>query len=468
MKLVYLTAGAAGMYCGSCMLDNALAKSLIQQGHDCLLVPLYTPIRTDEEDVSLQRVFFGGVNVFLQQKLRWARYLPQWMDSALNQPWLIRKLTANTGKTSPELLGALAISMLRGTDGYQRKEVLRLCDWITREVEIDAIVLTNLLIGGCIPELRRRLNVPVFVILQGDDIFLDALLDRDRRQSIDAMKKLVPQVDGFIVHSQDYGRRMAALLDVPVDRCHVVPLGIDIKEFQQPFEPSNVMVGMPNELSEKGTSLRSERSRFRIGYFARMAPEKGLHMLVDGFIELAKRLGRDRFELHLAGWLGPQHEAYWSEQQKKLQLAGLDTNWSYEGSIDRRRKIEFLRNLDLFSVPTTYQDPKGLFVLEAAAAGVPYLQPNHGAFPELHARLQAGWLFEAMNQNDFNDQLVATVEQFIHSSSTPSETSYNTATGSEKLASYEPRQTRPLETLFDEISIDRMAQRFCKIISRKH
>ncbi len=122
MKIAYLTAGAAGMFCGSCMLDNALAKSLIARGHDCLLVPLYTPIRTDEEDVSIDKVFMGGVNVYLQQKLPWLTYLPAWMDQFLNQPWLIKRLTANTGKTSPELLGRLAVSMLRGLRGNQRKE----------------------------------------------------------------------------------------------------------------------------------------------------------------------------------------------------------------------------------------------------------------------------------------------------------------------------------------------------------
>ena len=68
MKFVYLTAGAAGMFCGSCMLDNALARELIRQGHEALLVPVYTPIRTDEEDVSIDRVFLGGVNVSIFSK----------------------------------------------------------------------------------------------------------------------------------------------------------------------------------------------------------------------------------------------------------------------------------------------------------------------------------------------------------------------------------------------------------------
>ena len=69
MRIAYVTAGAAGMFCGSCMHDNTLVAALVRQGHDALLVPTYTPIRTDEEDVSQPRVFLGGINVYLQEKL---------------------------------------------------------------------------------------------------------------------------------------------------------------------------------------------------------------------------------------------------------------------------------------------------------------------------------------------------------------------------------------------------------------
>jgi glycosyltransferase involved in cell wall biosynthesis len=60
--------------------------------------------------------------------------------------------------------------------------------------------------------------------------------------------------------------------------------------------------------------------------------------------------------------------------------------------VDRRGKLEFLRSIDVFSVPTTYRDPKGLFVLEALAAGVPVVEPAHGAFPEMLADLGGGRL----------------------------------------------------------------------------
>ena len=58
------------MYCGSCLRDNALASELIARGHDVTLVPLYTPLRTDEANVTQPQVLFGGISVYLQQLLR--------------------------------------------------------------------------------------------------------------------------------------------------------------------------------------------------------------------------------------------------------------------------------------------------------------------------------------------------------------------------------------------------------------
>jgi glycosyltransferase involved in cell wall biosynthesis len=400
MKIAYLTAGAAGMICGSCLHDNALAKAWIQKGHDCLLIPVYTPIRTDEEDVSIDRVFMGGINVYLQQKLPLLGYLPNWMDGFLNQSWLIRPLTKNAGKTSPKLLGALSVSMLQGTGGRQRKEFLRLLDWLNKDVQPDVVVFTNLLIGGFIPDVQARLKAKVLVTLQGDDIFLDSLPEAYRRKAIELMQGLVPRIDGVIVHSQDYADRMSNLLRIPQQKLHVIPLGIDTTEFRQ--QESSTDVSRPKD----GSCV--------IGYLARMAPEKGLHRLVDAFIEIAHRPEGKHLKLRMAGWMGPQHAVYWAEQVTKLGRAQLNDRWEYLGAIDRKDKTRFLSSLDLFCVPTTYTEPKGLFLLEAIAAGVPYVQPNHGAFPEIHQRvhsdqddpsLSRGRLFDAGSEEDLVSKL---------------------------------------------------------------
>ncbi|MFN7875786.1 MAG: glycosyltransferase family 4 protein [Pirellula sp.] len=408
MKIVYLTAGAGGMFCGSCIHDNALAKELIRLGNDCILVPVYTPIRTDDEDVSVDQVFMGGINVYLQQKMPWLAYLPSWFDRILNSPWLIKSVTKNIGKTLPTFLGALTVSMLKGLKGNQRKEFLRLLDWLDKEIRPDVLILTNLLIGGGCREIKQRCGTRIYVTLQGDDIFIDSLPEPYKTETIGLLRALVPEIDGFIIHSQAYANKMAAILNIPSEKLHVIPLGIPLQDFTKPQKVSN-----PSKNADAGIA----KPDFTIGYLARLGPEKGFHKLVDAFIELTRKPDCQHAKLKIAGWKGPQHEEDFQRLSNKLNQAGLADRWQYLGSIDRKEKVGFLQSLDLFCVPTIYEEPKGLFLLEAIACGVPYLQPTHGAFPEIHQRLlpltvePIGELFDPNSNADFLEKLELVVKK---------------------------------------------------------
>ncbi len=388
-KIIYLTAGAAGMYCGSCMHDNALAKALASEGWDIQLVPTYTPIRTDEDDVSVDHVLFGGVNVFLQQKIPLFRYLPSLLVRLLDNPRFIRRVTANAGDTDPKTLGSLAVSMLKGTHGNQRKEVFRMCDWLQRE-KPDLLIFTNILIGGCIEQIKQQLDVPVLVTLQGDDVFLDSLDEPFRSNCLELIKQIATRVDGFIVHSEFFRQYMGEYFGIATDKIHVTPLGIDTSDF----------AAMPDQRQPH----RDPPSR-TIGYMARLAPEKGLHHLVEAFIKLKQRDDLDDVKLKIAGWLGPQNQAYAQAQWDRLEQAGLKTEFEYIGSIDRAEKLKLLAEIDVLSVPTEFKEPKGLYVLEALAAGVPVVQPAHGAFPETIQQSSGGILFEAGNTDELTNAL---------------------------------------------------------------
>ncbi len=373
MQIVYLTAGAAGMYCGSCLHDNALAKALIARGHDALLVPTYTPILTDEQSVARDQLFYGGLNVYLQQVMPLARWIPRWADRFLSSPRLVGWVASKSMGTTADKLGGLTVSMLQGKHGNQGKEVDRLVDWLADEMQPDAIVFSNLLIGGAIPEIRRRVKCPIVVVLQGDDAFFDQLHQPYRDQSMELLRKLAQQVDMFLVHSRAYGLRMQERLGLRDQQWQVSPLTLDTKDFEslERVPPSREKVPV-------------------VGYLARLAPEKGLHVLVDAYIQLAQQHPTARLEI--AGWLGKQHHAYWEGLQRKLSDAGLSERWRYWGSVDRAGKLDFLRSIDVLSVPATHFEPKGLFVLEALAAGVPVVLPDHAAFPELMERLGGGHL----------------------------------------------------------------------------
>ncbi len=115
-------------------------------------------------------------------------------------------------------------------------------------------------------------------------------------------------------------------------------------------------------------------------------------MLVDAFLRLKQLPGMARTQLLVAGWLGPSHAAYARTAFERVRAAGHGQAFRYLGAIDRQQKLELLSKLHVLSVPTVYREPKGLYVLEALAAGVPVVQPEHGAFPELLAATGGGRL----------------------------------------------------------------------------
>lgn len=375
MQIAYITAGAAGMFCGSCMHDNTLTAELAAQGHDALLIPTYTPITTDEKDVSERRVFFGGINVYLQQKLSFFRRTPWFLDRLLDFPSLLRWVSRFAVKTQAHELGELTLSMLRGEDGFQAKEIEKLVAWLRDEHRPQIINLTNVLLSGMAAPLKEALRVPILGSLQGDDVFLESLPEPYRAQALTLIRQNCKRFDGFIATSGYYADFMAGYLNVPREKIDVVHPGIRLKGYGLSSPARN---GTP----------------FTIGYFARICPEKGLHILVDAFRLLKKLPGTPPCRLRVSGWLGENNRAYFDEQGKKLRSAGLQNEWDHFESPDLASKARFLQSLDVLSVPTTYREPKGLYVLEAWANGVPVVQPRHGSFPELIEATGGGLLVE--------------------------------------------------------------------------
>jgi glycosyltransferase involved in cell wall biosynthesis len=388
VKILFVTAGAAGMYCGSCLRDNALAAELKARGHDVLLVPLYTPTLTDEPNVSEPRVFFGGVSVYLQQYASFFRRAPRFVDWLLDAPWLIKAASAGSISTAPSSLGAMTISMLKGEDGYQRKEFEKLLEWLKSEPAPDVVQLPNALLASLAPPLRRELGAPVHCTLQGEDLFLDGLRDADRQTSLALIRENAVAIDRFTAVSEYYADYMAAYLGVRRGKIDVVPLGI------QP-------VGFERRMN------RPPDTPFTVGYFARVAPEKGLHVLCDAYVRFRRLPGVEQARLVVAGYLAGDQQAYLKKSEGVLTRAGLGDEFQYRGVLTRDQKADFLRGLDVFSVPTVYVESKGLFLLEAMACGVPVVQPRHGAFPEMIGKTSGGLLVDPGDPSSLAEALYA-------------------------------------------------------------
>ena len=375
MRILYITAGAAQMYCGSCLRDNALATELLARGHDVALLPLYTPTLTDEPNVSGGRVFFGGISVYLEQHSALFRHTPRLLDRLWDSKLALKLAARSSIQTSPRMLGELTVSMLRGEDGNQRKELGKLIDWLKTEPPFDVLCLPYTLLIGLARPLREALGRPVTCTLQGEDLFLEGLPEPYRSESLRLIRENVPFVERFLAVSRYYEEFMPGYLDLPREKMRLVPLGINLQGYEM-------------------RAPREGGQPFTVGYFARVAPEKGLHLLAEAYVRLSGRAGAGAARLEVAGYLGEEHRAYLAGVERRLREAGLSGEFNYRGALDRVGKIEFLRGLDVLSVPATYDEPKGIFLLEAMACGVPVVQPRRGGFTEVVERTGGGLLVE--------------------------------------------------------------------------
>ena len=389
MRITYITAGAGGMYCGSCIRDNALAAALMAQGHDVLLLPMYTPTLTDEKNVSAERVFFGGVSVYLEQYLSLFRHTPWLLDRLWEAPWLIRAVSGRGVQTRPEELGDLTVSVLAGRNGHQAKEIDKLVHWLKHEPTPDVVDLSNSMLIALARPIKDALKVPVCCTLQGEDIFLGHLAEPYRAQALELISESVGYVDRFLAVSDYYAERMCRYLGVPGAKVDVVPLGINVGG----YEPRP---------SEETTS-----DRCVIGYFGRIAPEKGTHLLCEAFRQLRECGKYGATSIRIAGYVGPEHRPYLERLEHQVRECGLEADVTFQGTLDRAHKADFLRQLDLFAIPAVYDDPKGLALLEAMACGVPVVAPRRGTYTEMIERTGGGVLVPPDDMDAFVAALAA-------------------------------------------------------------
>jgi glycosyltransferase involved in cell wall biosynthesis len=360
MHVTIVTAGGAGMFCGSCLHDNAWARGLRAAGVDVTLLPLYTPIRVDDEDLTSTRVFYGGLNVYLDQHLPGWRYLPRWLTRPLDAPRLIDWATKFSVSNNAAELGAMTHAMLLGPAGPQAKEGAELVKFLADDLKPDLVVFSNVMLAAEITRLKSVYHGPVLCSLQGDDIFLEGLTEPWRSKVFGQLRHIVAQLDGFLLHSRFYGDFMAGYLGVPANKQHTLPLAVDVTGHD----------GVPRPRGTPAT----------IGYFARLAPEKGLREFLEAAVLMNTR--RQDFRVVVGGYAPPQHRAY--VEQAVRQASPLGERLVMAGSPETLAdKVVLLKMFDLLSVPAPYREPKGLYVLEAWANGVPVVQPAHGHFPEL-------------------------------------------------------------------------------------
>ena len=380
MRIVYITAGAAGTICGNCLQDNALAAALKSRGHDVVLLPAYTPLLTDEQDVSDGRIVFGGINLYLQGKYKFFRSSGM-LDGLLDSPRMLRWASSFAVDTDPANLGAMTQETFRGQNGAYRREMGKLVE-VLRGIQPEVVHLTNSMLASMAGPIKRELGVPVVCSLQGEADFLAGLREPYRSACYELLRGHGRQIDRFVAPCNDQIEAMRPILTDALGQVETVRPGISLDGVRERQE--------------------SSPERFVVGFLARVSKEKGLHLLADAVQILRNNHPNRKIELRVAGWRNERSAEYLKRVADSCELED-------RGYLTREEKFEFLAGLDVLSVPTTYRASKGLYVLEALATRVPVVLPSIGAFPELVDATGGGLICDPDN----SAALAASLEQLM-------------------------------------------------------
>jgi glycosyltransferase involved in cell wall biosynthesis len=375
MRFVQITPGSGdNFYCENCLRDLDLVRAMRGRGVDMLMVPLYLPVGGQQGLAQGVPIFFGGINVFLQQKLALFRRTPRWVDRWLDSRRLLYWAGRKAGMTSARDLGETTISMLQGRDGRQVKELDRLVEWLSLDAERpDVVCLSNALLLGLAPSLKQRLRVPVICLLQDEDGFVDGLGSPYAEQTWELMQRHATGVDAFVAVSRFYGGLMKERLRIAIDKVHVIPMGIPIDRYTASPAPSEVPT---------------------IGFLSRQCPAHGLDTLVDAFILLKRQ---DRFKplrLRVSGGKSQADEPFIQGLRNRLAKAGVLEDVVFWTDFSQEAKQGFLSGVTVLSVPEKTPVAYGLYVLEALASGVPFVEPAIGVFSEIQEQTGGGVLYQ--------------------------------------------------------------------------
>jgi len=364
MKIVNIVPGFGGtFYCGNCLRDSAYVNSLREMGHDAITLPMYLPLTINVEKTNEEiPVFYGAVNIYLKQQFPVFRHMPGWMENLFDSKPVLKFAAKKSGSTRAHGLEQLTESMLLGQQGYQNRELDRLTDFLKDHEKPDVVHFSNALLLGMAKQIREKAKVPVVFSLQDEDVWVDAMEASWRGRIWQLMAEKASDVDAFIAVSSWFAGIMQKKMNIPTDKMNVVHIGV---------KPENYTYSLPASAPPA------------IGYLSRICAENGFEILVDAFIKLKTEPRFNNLKLIVTGGMTTDDHPFLQHQLKKLENSRLLDDVEIQHDFATETLAGFFKSLTVLSVPVLKGEAFGLYQIEALASGVPLVQPDLGAFPEI-------------------------------------------------------------------------------------
>ena len=385
MKIAHITPGSGGaFYCQNCFRDSELIGALISAGHEVYKVPLYLPIFVGSEAQLQTPVFYGAINLYLDEQLPLYRYVPAWLRKALDSQPMLRVAARLSGSTNASGLEEMTPSMLRGERGGQAGELEKLVAFLNSEIKPEIVHFSNALLLGMARRMKENLGAKIICSLQDENEWIDPMRERYREHVWDLMAEKAREVDMFVAASEFYAEKASTHMGIPPEKIRIVFGGIDFQRYETsslPFDPPV------------------------LGYMSRMAQYFGLDIVIDAFLQLKMKPEFSNLRLHLTGGYNVADKRFVKRQLKRVSRAGYDRDVKLFKEFDLASRIQFLKQLTLLSVPVPSGESFGAYQVEALAAGVPVVQPNVGCYPEFVSTTGGGIIFEPNNGEKLAEEL---------------------------------------------------------------
>ncbi|MGE5424897.1 MAG: glycosyltransferase family 4 protein [Syntrophothermus sp.] len=373
MKIISIVPGFGGtFYCGNCLRDSTFTASLLEAGHDAMVLPMYLPLSVNGKTVTSDiPVFYGAVNIYIKQQFPFLRHMPQWMENLLNSKSLLRLAASQAGSTRAEGLEELTESMLLGEGGRQSRELEEVIQFLIRQ-KPDVVHFSNALLLGMAHRVKNETGAKVVCSLQDEDVWVDVMRPEYRGKMWSLLAEKAKDVDIFIAVSRFFAGVMKQKMSIPEEKIQVIHIGIDPSKYDF-HEPPVVPA---------------------VGYVSRICRENGFHILVDAFIRIKKDPAFGYLKLLVTGGMTGDDKPFLKEQIRKLRQADLAKDLEIFPEFDFESLRNYLAKVSLISVPVLHGEAFGLYQLEAMASGVPVVQPALGAFPEVIGLAGGGRVYE--------------------------------------------------------------------------
>lgn len=172
-----------------------------------------------------------------------------------------------------------------------------------------------------------------------------------------------------IINTSDYVTRCVKAFAPNDSKCHTVLNGIDTQRFYDAIAISRHEIGLNDK-------------QFIIVFSGRLTPEKGILELILAIKQLKNTVNCKLLIIGASAYGKDKQPTPFIEKLEK-ETESIKESVIYTGYVDYKKIPSYLKIADIAVIPSMWEEPFGLTVVEAMAAGLPLITTRSGGIPEI-------------------------------------------------------------------------------------